>query len=221
MLNPDAFAKLLKWLLEYRKRNRQSKFEDESLHEVSEEELAGEEYEKIREKLITYFSRKRCLTPLELADETITRVADRIADDETIMISEPEPARFFYNTARYVFFEYLRESGKELPISEEFPPSQHPSVDPIELEEREKERLKQERCIECLERCKAKLPPGNWDMIIGYYQGETSEKIKNRKSLAEKFNLTPNALSIRAHRIRRKLEDCLNGCFNDIVGMFA
>jgi DNA-directed RNA polymerase specialized sigma24 family protein len=220
-LTPHTFAKLLQWLLEARKRDQLSKPNASANHSIPDEELAGQEYEMIREKLVSYFARRACSIPLELADKTITRVAGRITADEAIMRSEPEPARFFYNTARYVFLEYLREKENEGLVFEDLPPSQHPSVNPNDLAKLEEEMSEDERRIECLKHCKTTLPSDNWELIIEYYRGETAEKIKNRKLLAEKLMLSPNALNIRAHRIRKRLEECLNNCFNGAANSLA
>ena len=56
------------------------------------------------------------------------------------------------------------------------------------------------------------LPPKDLDLIGGYYQGETSVKIHNRRSLAAKLGVPLNALRIRALRIRERLEACVEGC---------
>jgi DNA-directed RNA polymerase specialized sigma24 family protein len=50
------------------------------------------------------------------------------------------------------------------------------------------------------------LSAQNRELIIKYYQGEKGNKIKNRKDLAESLGIPPNALRIRVHRIREKLE---------------
>ena len=43
----------------------------------------GEKYLEMRRRLVSYFSRKRCLSPDELADETLTRVARRLKEEGT------------------------------------------------------------------------------------------------------------------------------------------
>jgi hypothetical protein len=218
VLTADAFATLLQWLIEVRKKHEQpSALNAETSAGISDEEMAGEEYERIRETLISFFARKGCVVCAELADETINRVATRIKADENIVRTEPIPARFFFNTARYIFLESLKAKDAGQTTIDELPPSRHPSIDPKVATQREAERLEREHRIDCLEKCKVKLRPDNWEMIIEYYQGETKRKIENRKLLAEKLKLTPNALNIRAHRVRKQLEDCLSACFNGAV----
>jgi hypothetical protein len=63
----------------------------------------------MRERLVTYFDRKNCLLPDELADETLNRVARRI--EEEGKIKSESPAKYCYITARFVFMELLR--GKD------------------------------------------------------------------------------------------------------------
>jgi hypothetical protein len=56
------------------------------------------------------------------------------------------------------------------------------------------------------------LDPDERSMIVNYYQGELRTKIENRKLIAQKLGMTINALSIRACRIRAKLENCVRKC---------
>jgi DNA-directed RNA polymerase specialized sigma24 family protein len=221
VLTPDAFAKLLQWLLDASKKNDSSKPNLQGSLTLSDEDRAGEEYEALREKLTLYFARRGCKVSAEMADETISRVAKRIMEDERIVQSEPIPARFFYNTARYVYLEQIKAQMNAPSAIDELPLSRHPSINPDSLARQETERRERERRIECLEECRLKLRPDNWEMILAYYQGETRRKIENRKSLAERLNLTPNALNIRAHRVRKQLEDCLNSCFSRTKGSIA
>jgi hypothetical protein len=50
------------------------------------------------------------------------------------------------------------------------------------------------------------------DLFSRYFGIDTRIKIPGRKALAEELNLTPNALRIQAHRLRKKLLDCLQIC---------
>ncbi len=56
------------------------------------------------------------------------------------------------------------------------------------------------------------LPAENRELIIEYYQEEKRAKIDRRKNLAERLGVPLNALRIRAHRIRAKLEECVHEC---------
>jgi hypothetical protein len=49
----------------------------------------GERYLEMRRRLVAYFDRKNCLTPDELADETLNRVARRLEEEGTITALPP------------------------------------------------------------------------------------------------------------------------------------
>jgi DNA-directed RNA polymerase specialized sigma24 family protein len=63
-----------------------------------------------------------------------------------------------------------------------------------------------------LEQCMKALDSNERSLIVNYYQGELRSKIENRKAAAQKLGVSMNALSIRACRIRAKLENCLQKC---------
>jgi DNA-directed RNA polymerase specialized sigma24 family protein len=74
------------------------------------------------------------------------------------------------------------------------------------------DRDRKEKMLECLDQCAAKLDSTHRGLIFGYYVGEQRVKIENRLSLAQTLGITVNALSIRACRIRDKLESCVKEC---------
>jgi hypothetical protein len=57
-----------------------------------------------------------------------------------------------------------------------------------------------------------RLEPENRELILRYYLGEQGAKIENRRVLAEQLGLTADALSIRACRVRGRLEACVSKC---------
>ena len=187
-LTPGAFHLLLNWL-------------DEGT------DSGGQAYLEMRQRLVSYFDRKNCIGPDELADETLNRVARRL-EEKTEIISDT-PAKYCYIVARYVFMEYLRGIEKhEMPLDEGLQYSAENNLAVSELDEKES----REKLMSCLDHCTEKLEPANRELIIQYYFGEQRAKIENRRALAEKLGVTVNALSIRACRIRDKLESCVGHC---------
>jgi RNA polymerase sigma factor (sigma-70 family) len=182
----------------------------------SDRESAAREYETIRRKLITFFESRDCPIPEDQADTTINRVARRIT--EGVEIYTKDPASYFYGIARNVLQEYWEEKAKIYAPQEDFSLASHFAEDPHEVKEREVERLSLEQQMQCLEQCMEGLPEKNRQLIIGYYQGNTNAKIKNRKQLAEQLQIPINALRIRALRIREKLEACLDNCLEQFAG---
>jgi RNA polymerase sigma factor (sigma-70 family) len=175
-------------------------------------ERAGRRYELIRSEVIKFFECRGCFTPRDLADETINRVARKITEGENI---EPGAIQsYFYGVARNVFREYVRSPERETPHVEAMHPSEHPSVNPVDLNLRRADRARLEQRLECLESCVAQLSPETRSLIISYYEGEEGVKIANRKRMAEALGIPLNTLRIRIHRIREKLERCVVMCLN-------
>ncbi len=175
-----------------------------------ERERAAEIYEQIRNSLITFFECRGSFIPENQADETINRVARRLAEGKEIYVENP--ATYFYGVARNVLREHWEAPGLESAALESLPPSNDLSTDPSGLQERQIERYHKEQQLECLEQCLRGLPSTPRELISRYYQGESRVKIRNRKSLAESLGIPLNALRIRALRIREKLEECVESC---------
>jgi DNA-directed RNA polymerase specialized sigma24 family protein len=188
---PEAFRQFLHWL-------------DEGL------DSGGEKYLEMRRRLVSYFDRKNCACPDELTDETLNRVARRLEEEGSI--TDITPARYCYIVAKFVFLEYLRQpKSSEADIDGLVAPDHRASALRIDSgPDVEREGL--EKLLHCLDRCLQKLDFDERDLILEYYRGEQRAKIERRRDLATRLGLTMNAISIRACRIRNKLELCVRKC---------
>jgi DNA-directed RNA polymerase specialized sigma24 family protein len=165
----------------------------------------GERYLEMRRRLAFYFDRKNCLSPDDLADETLNRVAKKVEEKGTI--SGLSPAHYCYIVARFVFLEHLR-GHREAALdryADATPKLNSPAPSSLTVAA-DKQRL------DCLEECLNKLEGKERELILEYYQGEKRTKIERRAHLAASLGLSLNALSIRACRIRNKLEECVRKC---------
>lgn len=185
-LTAHAFDGLLNWLKEG-------------------ENSEGKNYLELRRRLIAYFDRKNCVDPDELTDETLNRVARRL--EEEGRIHSETPAKYCYIMARFVFMEYLRETQKHNDAFDEMK-RQKKGHGGMAVEAGDGKEV----LLNCLERCTSELPSANRDLITKYYIGKERVKIENRQALAKRLGITMNALSIRACRIRDKLEACVRQC---------
>ena len=174
MANP--FEELLNWLNPYR-------------------EKAGEEYEKIRAKLIEIFARRGCLTPDELADETIDRVMRKLP--EIVDSYSGDRRLYFYKVAKYIYLEHIK---KPLP----------PRPPPVYIEPEG-----QEQRLVCLDGCLTQLSEEDHEFILQYFDGEKSDRIKRRKRMAESARVSSEALRMRAHRIKSVLKRCVLSCVGE------
>jgi DNA-directed RNA polymerase specialized sigma24 family protein len=188
-LTPVAFRRLLDWL-------------DEGA------DSGGQKYLEMRRRLAAYFDRRNCPVPDELADETLSRVARRL--EEEGVIESDTPARYCYIVARFVFMEHLRATQKDQLLLGDIRRQSH--ANNFAAAEADDKREIKEKMLDCLEQCTGELEPLSREIITRYYTGKERVKIENRRALAEELGITANALSIRACRIRDKLEACLRAC---------
>ena len=171
----------------------------------------GRNYLEMQRRLVAYFDRKNCLAPDELADETLNRVARRLVEEGDI--KSETPARYCYITARFVFMEYWRETDRKN-VSLDDVLRQRQTIQLAAPDEDEEKKVR-EKMLDCLQHCTDKLDSTSRDVIVNYYYGTERIKIENRRRLAESLGISGNALSIRACRIRDKLETCVGKCVAD------
>jgi DNA-directed RNA polymerase specialized sigma24 family protein len=160
----------------------------------TDRQQAGTKYEALRRKLVKFFQWRGCNFPEDLTDETINRVARNLEAGEDIR----HLAAYCVGIARHVFLESLRTRRHEdalqavtylLPTPRDEDPRQ-----------------------DCLERCLQELSPENFQLIVQYYQENEQARIEARRDLALRLGIPPNALRIRAHRIRLRLQGCVEEC---------
>lgn len=170
----------------------------------------GERYLEMRRRLVLYFERRNCLTPDELADETLNRVSRRLEEEGSI--ATDSPAHYCYILAKYVFLESIRARENRQTNLDDMAPAQQAASKMAVPPSSYGEPTFQEKRYICLESCLRKLQTGDQELILSYYQGERRSKIEHRSQLAERLGLTANALTIRVCRIRSRLELCVKTC---------
>ena len=157
-------------------------------------EQAGLQYESVRRKLMRLFEWRGCPFPEDLTDETINRVARRMA--EGIELRSADPYGYFCGVAHLVYKEALRRQARENAALEagDWPPAS--SEDP-HFDFR----------LDLLRDCLQTLDEEQRFLVLRYHENENH--IRSRRDLSEELGLPLNALRIRVHRIRRRLEECL------------
>jgi DNA-directed RNA polymerase specialized sigma24 family protein len=163
-------------------------------------ERAGDRYEEARLRLIKFFQWRHAASPEDLADETIDRVSRSLEEDDAL---QPRnwPA-FWHGFARNV----LREEWKKRIDVRQPPAAPAFTTGPGRDEETREFRLA------CLDRCLRGLSDESRTLILQYYQLRKGAQIEHRKRLAEERGIPLNALRLRVHRIRGKLEAAMRSC---------
>ena len=168
-------------------------------------ENAGQKYEAIRHSLVLIFEWRGYSDAEDLADETITRVMNKVSEIASGYTGDP--ALYFYAVAKRLALEASRryQARAEMENPETLPAPQ--AYD--ELNNREEE-------YECLDKCLNELPTADRELILSYYQ-QDQPKINYRRELARRYDLAPNALRVKVHRIRATLSVCINKCLGKVI----
>ncbi len=154
---------------------------------------AGEEYERLRFRLCTFFSQRRCSFADELADETINRVilkssAERIENK----------IAYCYGVAKNVYRESLR---KERP---------HLDIDEVQIAAKGPEEQSFSR--ECLDKCLEKLSADSRNLLLDYFSEAKQAKVELHRRISESLEMSQTALRMRVMRHKQKLKICVQEC---------
>jgi len=174
-------------------------FEALLAHLAPDREQAGARYQELRRRLVRLFGWRLYEAPEDLADEAIDRVARRIVEGKVIRFG----FAYLCGVARNVAQEKLRERQREQYLAAILAALAAPDPEPEPASEAGRRRA-------CFYACLAGLPADQRRLILQYHQ--ESARIASRQRLAHELGIGLNALRIRAHRVRRKLEDCCFRC---------
>lgn len=174
-VTPEAFASFLSWL-------------------GPDSHSAGEEYERLRFRLCTFFSQRRCRFPDELADETINRLIQKSATEDI-----EHKMAYCYGVARNIYRESLRKERPQVDLDEVRLAAAGPPEEPSFSHD-------------CLDQCLAKLPAESSGLLLDYFSEATRTKIELHRSISARLQTTQTALRMRILRIKLKLKLCVEEC---------
>lgn len=157
---------------------------------------AATAYERLRLALEKFFDWHGAWPPEECADETIDRLAVKLAGGVQI----DDLRGYARGIARLVLLEWRR---RPVPLSMD--DRTEPAAPPPNAD-------KHEGLLTCFDRCLAALPDESRTLVLAYYVAERREKIDNRRRLARGLGLSESGLRNRVQRLRDRLERCVETC---------
>jgi DNA-directed RNA polymerase specialized sigma24 family protein len=158
-----------------------------------DQEKIGEEYEKLRFRLITFFASRRSFYSEELADEVINRIVILVGKE----VIENKTA-YIYGVARNVYLESLRKEKI------------HVNIDDMSLAA--EAPVETDFSNQCLDKCLRELTSKRRDLILGYFSRQKSEKIALHKKTSVEMDISQTALRMRVLRIKQQLAVCVKDC---------
>src|SRR4029078_7152404 len=115
-------------------------------------EAAGNRYEEVRRRVIKMFPCRGGVTPEDLDEDIINRVARKVPEIAPSYVGDP--ALYFLGVAHNVCLEHFRRK-----------PEPDPPPQPEESD-------RKEQLDECLEQCMQRLTAKNRQLILEYYREE-------------------------------------------------
>jgi DNA-directed RNA polymerase specialized sigma24 family protein len=174
-------------------------------------ERAGSHYRELLQQLLKFFEWQCSRRPDEQADEVIDRIVRKLAEGEQIANL---PA-YAYGVAKLLLLEVRRETDREEKAHAQLLRVLKHQEDYAEEDRREQDEA--ERQQDCFAKCMATLTEKNREIILTYYAGDGHSRIEGRRKLAVGLGTDLNALRVRAHRIRARLEECVATCFGNVI----
>lgn len=158
-------------------------------------ERAGEEYERLRFRLCTFFSQRQCSFADELTDETINRVILKASEEKI-----ESKIAYCYGVAKNVYREALRKQRPQV------------GIDQVQIAAKAPEEKSFPR--ECLDRCLEELSPENRTLLLDYFSEAKTEKIQMHQRISQSLKMTQTALRMRVMRAKQKLKICVEQCMS-------
>ena len=156
---------------------------------------AGEEYERLRFRLCTFFSQRQCSFADELADETINRVILKSAEERI-----ESKIAYCYGVAKNVYRESLRKERT------------HIDIDEVNIAAKVPEEQSFSR--ECLDKCLENLSPDSSSLLLDYFSEAKLAKVELHRRISESLKVTQTALRMKVMRTKQKLKSCVEECMS-------
>lgn len=167
---------------------------------------AGRHYGQLHRRLVKFFEWHGSPHPDEQADEVIDRLTRRLAEGNRIESLEA----YAHGVARLLLHEEHRAAAREQAARAQILWTATQAIRAAAARPRVDDGEQREQT--CFDHCLAALTPHSREVILGYYAGERRIKIEGRRELAARLGVDLNALRVRAHRIRARLEECVSTC---------
>lgn len=157
---------------------------------------ASRRYLRLHQKLTGYFRLKGMFDPVNDADDTLDRAAEKIVKGQEI----PDIDRFCIGIARNVVLERLRAKKREESAFLKFLANNQDNSTEALLD----------RITNLMKPCFEQLPKDDRDLLTSYCQVPSGvDRAEHRRQLAHNLKSTIAALRIRVTRLRRGLENCV------------
>jgi DNA-directed RNA polymerase specialized sigma24 family protein len=162
---------------------------------------AAQEYRRLHQRLVRFFSLHPVADPYALADEALDRLARRVAADPKDVIT---PSAFLLGIARHLLQEEQRRRIRESKAVQEWAST---TADSSSTDE---------DLLRKVEQCLGKLRKEQRELLLAYYRSTGRQKVEHHRELAAGLGVSLNALRNRLMRARKELDDCVRRSGRDV-----
>lgn len=178
-------------------------------------ENQDEQFSLLRLKLVRFFELQGAISQAEdFADETISRVAEKLSVGVKIEVSSPY--YYFRGFAVNILREHWRSKEKLVSLEDiadiENKDFISAGANPAQLREQSEEDNLKERQLDCLSKTLNFLPAENRELFLKYHSETNSSREHWRAKLAQNLKIDVTALRNRVTRLRKKIEHMVLEC---------
>jgi DNA-directed RNA polymerase specialized sigma24 family protein len=169
----------------------------ERLH--ADPEAAGHGYEDLRRSLRRFFDGRGVSPADDAADEALDRLGRKLVEGAEVN----DVRAYVLGIARLVALERHR-----------LPEVRHAAIDDS-LGQRlaaPPPAAPEDPRLPCFDGCLGSLAADQRSFIVAYYAASGRARIDARATLAQTLAVTPNALRLRAQRLRDRIDGCIRQC---------
>jgi DNA-directed RNA polymerase specialized sigma24 family protein len=172
-------------------------------------ERPGARYEAVHSRLVRFFVWNSCSAAEDLADETLNRVARKLAAGSEEV---HELEAFIWGVARKVRQGAQKAEFKSVTVFDG--PNAWAASDAGASLDAIHNKIQAEKELKCLHQCLRRWPEQDQELFLAY-RVDKGHYVERRKDLARKLGVTPGALRVRIIRLREKLERCVARCLGE------
>jgi RNA polymerase sigma factor (sigma-70 family) len=136
-------------------------------------------------RLVKFFEWRNCVSPEDLAQETLARGLAKVSEGAEIYSADP--VSYFFGIAKNIVREDRRPRRYESSVClDDLPGVASPEFNRVDAEIQ-------------LNQCLSRLPESDRELLVRFHT-------EDHQSVCAHLRLTANALRVRVHRARKKLE---------------
>lgn len=158
----------------------------------------GAAYERVRQRLVDFFTAKGELNAEELTDATFDRLLQKLTDQDLIEVRAP--IGYTLRFARFILLERIKSEATRRQRLETM------YREPDSTESTHEDQRSEQR-LNVLQRCLSEMSAADRQLLLTYYSYDGRERIASRQEISRELGINVGLLRTRMARLRSNLHD--------------